>query len=92
VYVVYIFRASIFIFLFFWSHNKYGVYAIRVADWCFVEACGVDSYDFTSSQVPSVEQLVAMQQCSPVRHIDRVVAPTLMYLGAKDRRVPYSQL
>jgi dipeptidyl aminopeptidase/acylaminoacyl peptidase len=42
--------------------------------------------------VPSVEQLVAMQQCSPVRHIDRVVAPTLMYLGAKDRRVPYSQL
>jgi acylaminoacyl-peptidase len=32
-----------------------------------------------------------MWEASPVAHVQAVVAPTLLTLGMKDRRVPYSQ-
>ena len=64
-------------------------------DWCFVESLGSDtsSYDFGSTvySIPTEDQLIAMRKRSPVQYIDQVRAPTLLCLGAKDRRVPYSQ-
>lgn len=62
-----------------------------IPDWCFVESLGVDSYDFSKFDIPTDAQLLQMKACSPVAHVNKVVAPTLICLGAKDRRVPHSQ-
>jgi acylaminoacyl-peptidase len=32
-----------------------------------------------------------MRKCSPITHVSSVVAPTLLLLGSKDKRVPSSQ-
>ena len=60
-----------------------------------MESLGIESgsYDFASPvyNIPSEDQLIEMRKRSPVRYIDQVRAPTLLCLGAKDRRVPYSQ-
>lgn len=84
-------------FIFFWT-VQVGLYHISgcfLIDWCFVESLGSDtsSYDFGSTvySIPTEDQLIAMRKRSPVQYIDQVRAPTLLCLGAKDRRVPYSQ-
>jgi acylaminoacyl-peptidase len=62
------------------------------ADWCVVESCGLDGhYDFDSVRPASEAAMLQMRRCSPIHHVHRVVAPTLLCLGAKDRRVPPSQ-
>jgi acylaminoacyl-peptidase len=62
-----------------------------IPDWCFIEALGVGSYDFTSHRVPTGPELGKMLASSPVAHIDRVKTPCLVCLGGKDLRVPASQ-
>lgn len=62
-----------------------------IPDWCYVEALGCGKYDFGAFRPPSAEELHEMWKASPVAHIGAVVAPTLVALGAKDRRVPQSQ-
>lgn len=62
-----------------------------IPDWCYVEALGCGKYDWDKFSPPTAEELHAMWVASPVSHIDGVVAPTLVALGAKDRRVPQSQ-
>lgn len=62
-----------------------------IPDWCYVEALGLGRYDWTAFRPPTADELQAMWKASPVAHINRVVAPTLVALGAKDRRVPQSQ-
>lgn len=57
-------------------------------DRCFVETPGLGVKAF--AEPPSAEQLALMQAASPVAHIDKVKAPVLLMLGAKDRRVPPS--
>lgn len=52
---------------------------------------GGASYDFGTFQPPTAEQLARMWAASPVAGIDRVRAPTLIALGKRDRRVPFSQ-
>ena len=60
-----------------------------IPDWTVVE-CGF-KYDFSTHQCVSAEMLAAMLAASPVAHVDKVKTPTLVALGAKDRRVPASQ-
>lgn len=62
-----------------------------IPDWCFVESGGVGSYDFSTTRVPSPAELVVMHSQSPIRYIDRVVTPTLLCIGQKDKRVPPGQ-
>lgn len=62
-----------------------------IPDWCYVEAIGCGKYDWDVFRPPTAEELKIMWKASPVAHIDGVVAPTLVALGAKDRRVPQSQ-
>ncbi len=62
-----------------------------IPDWCFIEALGLNSYDFESFRIPKPSELIKMHECSPVSYIDKVKTPTLLCLGMKDRRVPPSQ-
>ncbi|CAM9358885.1 unnamed protein product [Discosporangium mesarthrocarpum] len=62
-----------------------------IPDWCYIEALGHGSYDFDGFRPPSGEELRKMWEVSPVAHAGGVVAPTLIALGAKDRRVPCAQ-
>jgi dipeptidyl aminopeptidase/acylaminoacyl peptidase len=45
----------------------------------------------TVTAVVSGDELSKMYACSPVLHAAAAQAPTLIALGAKDRRVPFSQ-
>ena len=62
-----------------------------IVDWCYVEALGLDGYDFDSLTPPTVAQLQSMFECSPIAHVKRVRTPLLMCLGLMDLRVPKSQ-
>lgn len=62
-----------------------------IPDWCYIEALGCGKYDFNQFRPPSSEELKTMWEMSPVKHVKGVKAPTLVALGAKDRRVPHSQ-
>lgn len=58
-----------------------------IPDWCYTEA----GYLYNPASIASIESLAAMRQCSPIQHIANVKAPTLLMLGKKDLRVPFSQ-
>lgn len=60
-----------------------------IPDWCYMEA-GL-TYNFTGMNLPSITEIEKMHTASPVSHINNVTAPVLLCLGAKDRRVPYTQ-
>jgi len=60
-----------------------------INDWCVVEAG--HEYDFSAYKPVTAQVLASMLASSPVAHIDAVKTPTLIALGAKDRRVPSSQ-
>lgn len=62
-----------------------------IPDWCYIEALGRGKYDFGACRPPTAEELRTMWEMSPVKHVKGVKAPTLVALGAKDRRVPQSQ-
>lgn len=62
-----------------------------IPDWCYIEALGCGNYDFDKFRPPKAEELKIMWKASPVAHVDGVIAPTLITIGAKDRRVPQSQ-
>jgi acylaminoacyl-peptidase len=62
-----------------------------IPDWCQVEVNGLSSYNFSTFNTPTPQELVQMQKFSPVAHVNNVVTPTLICLGLKDRRVPSSQ-
>ncbi|XP_054751862.2 acylamino-acid-releasing enzyme-like [Lytechinus pictus] len=55
--------------------------------WTMTEV-GID-FDFTKP--PSAEMYAKMFNCSPMAHIDKVKAPTLIMLGSDDLRVPPQQ-
>lgn len=67
------------------------VTATDIPDWCYVETLGPSRYDFSDFREPSKEELGAMWDRSPVAHLGRATAPTLIALGMRDRRVPPSQ-
>jgi acylaminoacyl-peptidase len=63
-----------------------------ISDWCIVEAIGRGKFPFEKgAYLPTPDEVVKMHTCSPIYHIKNVIAPTLLVLGLKDRRVPPSQ-
>jgi acylaminoacyl-peptidase len=62
-----------------------------IPDWCVVESIGTDAFNFDTCDFASPEALQRMRDASPCVHASQVSAPTLLCLGMKDRRVPYSQ-
>lgn len=59
-----------------------------IPDWCWVE--GLARYDFSRFASPTPDVLATMYDASPIAHIDKVKAPVMIALGAKDRRCPPS--
>ncbi len=62
-----------------------------IPDWCVVESIGPGQYRFDRSEMATLEQIQLMHAASPAAFAGGVRAPTLLCLGAKDRRVPFSQ-
>jgi acylaminoacyl-peptidase len=63
-----------------------------IMDWCKVETFGagkISPIDYLLP--PTMEELVKLRQQSPIAHVDKVTASTLLLLGMVDRRVPPSQ-
>ncbi|XP_043258175.1 acylamino-acid-releasing enzyme-like [Colletes gigas] len=62
-----------------------------IPDWC----AAVVNYPFDEStpmaESDQVEMLVKMFKCSPIIHVSKVKAPTLLCIGSNDLRVPPSQ-
>ncbi|XP_017769559.1 PREDICTED: acylamino-acid-releasing enzyme-like isoform X2 [Nicrophorus vespilloides] len=58
-----------------------------IPDWCYVES----GMEYT--QVGEIDEdiLLKMRKCSPIMHVHKVKAPTLLQIGTKDLRVPPSQ-
>lgn len=54
---------------------------------CYVEA----GEEYTFIKNPSPEILKKMRESSPIMHVNKVRAPTLLQIGSKDLRVPPSQ-
>jgi len=67
------------------------VTATDIPDWCYIEALGIGHYDFSGFRTPTKEELCIMWDRSPIAHLKNAIAPTLIGLGMKDKRVPPSQ-
>ncbi len=63
-----------------------------IPDWCHVETLPVNHVpSLYPAAPPTPEQLAMMYAASPVAYLHQYKTPTLVCLGAKDRRVPQSQ-
>eukprot|EP00927_Polykrikos_kofoidii_P012308 TRINITY_DN15302_c0_g1_i1.p1 TRINITY_DN15302_c0_g1~~TRINITY_DN15302_c0_g1_i1.p1 ORF type:complete len:794 (-),score=101.83 TRINITY_DN15302_c0_g1_i1:107-2413(-) len=70
------------------------VTATDIPDWTFIEALGLGTYKFDdpgSQGLADPAQLTTMWSKSPCAHVGKVVAPLMVALGLRDRRVPPSQ-
>ncbi|KAG0002530.1 hypothetical protein BGZ79_002808 [Entomortierella chlamydospora] len=63
-----------------------------IGDWCYaVNDLPFDMESPPTSTLNDPEVFRRMRASSPMEHVDKVVAPTLMMIGSGDRRVPPSQ-
>ncbi|KAF9352142.1 hypothetical protein BGX26_009998 [Mortierella sp. AD094] len=63
-----------------------------INDWCYaVNGLPYDMESPPTSTLKDAEVFRKMRASSPMEHVEKVVAPTLMMLGSGDRRVPPSQ-
>jgi acylaminoacyl-peptidase len=62
-----------------------------IPDWVYVESFGSNYYNFANFRHPNRDEVGIMWDKSPIAYLNNVVAPTLMAIGMKDRRVPPSQ-
>ncbi|XWS08891.1 hypothetical protein CRYUN_Cryun40dG0039300 [Craigia yunnanensis] len=60
-----------------------------IPDWCYMEVYGSNGKSIFT-EAPSAEHLTHFYNKSPISHISKVKAPTLILLGAQDLRVPVS--
>lgn len=49
------------------------------------------NYSDVDNLAYSKEVMIKLADCSPIKHVHKVQAPTLLLLGEKDLRVPPSQ-
>ena len=62
-----------------------------IPDWCHVEVLGGGAETRAAARMPvPLDTLRRMHDASPIAHVAKVIAPVLMFLGAKDRRVPHA--
>ncbi|KAL4858184.1 Acylamino-acid-releasing enzyme 1 [Chlorella vulgaris] len=64
------------------------IHVSDIPDWCFVEAWGSAEGLRRAGAAPTNEDIQRFAAVSPITHVDKVAAPLLFMLGAKDRRVP----
>jgi dipeptidyl aminopeptidase/acylaminoacyl peptidase len=57
----------------------------------FFRAAVETGLSYSELEEMNVTAFEKMRKCSPIIHISSVVAPTLLLLGSKDKRVPSSQ-
>jgi len=67
------------------------VTATDIPDWCYVETMGCGYIKPEEFRAPYKEELGVMYDMSPIKHVSKVQAPTLVALGMSDQRVPPSQ-
>ena len=60
-----------------------------IADWTVVEAGLGDGSEL--EKILDAKTLTAMYDCSPIKYVAQVKAPTLLLVGKVDRRVPPTQ-
>ena len=61
-----------------------------IPEWCYAEAFGPEVGRQRYRPTPTGEDLARFLECSPIAHVEGVVAKTLFLVGAQDRRVPPS--
>jgi len=63
-----------------------------IMDWCYaVNGLDYDMEAPPTATLSDAEVFKRMRASSPMEHVEKVVAPTLMLIGSGDRRVPPSQ-
>ncbi|XP_076234008.1 acylamino-acid-releasing enzyme isoform X2 [Calliopsis andreniformis] len=62
-----------------------------IPDWCAAEVNYPYDESAPISEADQVEMVVKMFKCSPIIHVSKVKAPTLLCIGSNDLRVPPSQ-
>ena len=61
-----------------------------IPDWCHVEVLGAGAETRAAAKLPlTADARAAMLAKSPIAHVANVRTPTLMFLGAADRRAPH---
>ncbi|XP_031097604.1 acylamino-acid-releasing enzyme-like isoform X2 [Ipomoea triloba] len=58
-----------------------------IPDWCYFEALGSEG-KLSFTEAPKAQHLEQFYNKSPISHVSKVKAPTLVLLGSKDLRVP----
>ena len=66
------------------------VYTTDIPDWCFIETFGCAIGKRRCRWDPRPEDVQAMYDKSPIKHIDTYSKPTLFLIGERDKRVPMS--
>jgi len=61
-----------------------------IPDWCLVEALGPDAWE-EKKEIVSKDDVARLWEASPIAHVSKVKAPTMIQTSFDDRRVPPSQ-
>lgn len=72
-----------------YAWSNFIIYFINICILCRAYICFGFEYNLTGEPDPEIQ--LKLRKASPIQYAHKVKAPTLIILGSKDRRVPYSQ-